>query len=69
MTILFCVLFFIFFGNLLNVAIRTAWGTMKVMFYVLFLPLMIVGLMLKGIFILAIPLFVFLGLMSMLKTV
>jgi hypothetical protein len=69
MTILFCVLFFLFFGKLLNVAIRAAWGTMKVMFYVLFLPLMIVGLMFKGIFILAIPLFVFLGLMSMLKTV
>ena len=68
MTILFFVLFFIIFGKLLNVAIRAAWGTMKVMFYVLFLPLMLLGLMFKGFFVLAFPLLFVLGLISLLKT-
>ena len=68
MTILFFILFFIIFGKLINIAIRATWGTMKVMFYILFLPLILVALMLKGLVFIAFPLLFVLGLISLLKT-
>ena len=48
MTIFFFILFFMIFGKLVGFAFRATWGVMKVMLYIVFLPLILVGMVFKG---------------------
>ena len=66
MTIIFFVLFFMIFGKLIKIAFKLTWGIMKVALYFVFHPLIIVGLVFKGLLIIALPVLLVVGLFGFL---
>lgn len=67
LTILFFVLMAVIFGRLAYFAIRLAWGFTRVLFTLIFLPLMFVGAILGGLIRLAFPLLIIVGIISLIK--
>ena len=65
MTLLFFVLFFIVFGNMIGFAFRATWGIFKLMTYIVFLPFLLVMLVFGGLLYIAFPLLVVVGLFSL----
>lgn len=68
MEMLFFILFFIIFGKLLKFAFRATWSLTKAMFFIVFLPLILVGMVLGGLVYIALPILLIVGLASLLKT-
>lgn len=66
MTILFFILFFMIFGKLIKFAFKMTWGIMKVALFFVFLPLILVGLVFKGLLFIALPLLLLVGLFGLL---
>ena len=65
-TIMFSILMIMVFGRLLFFGIRLAWGIGKVFFSLLFLPLTLIGLVLKGLLAIALPVLIIIGIVSLL---
>ena len=56
------------FGKLIGVAIDMAWGITKVLFTLVFLPLIIIGFVIGGLMKLAIPILVIVGLYTLITS-
>lgn len=69
LTILFGILLFVIFGKLALFGIKMAWGLIKLGFYILFLPLILIGLVIKGLLIIAFPILIVIGIIVLVKTV
>jgi len=65
MTVLFFILFIMFFGKTLGLAFRLSWGLLKIALYVVFFPLILVGLVFSGLLYLAFPLLIVAGIVSL----
>ena len=68
LTILFFFLFLMIFGKLAGFAFRATWGIMKVMLFIVFLPVILVGMVLGGLIYIALPILLIVGLVSLVKT-
>ncbi len=68
MTVLFFILFFMIFGKLIGFAFKATWSIMKVMLYIVFLPLILVGMVFKGLVFVALPILLVVGLISLFET-
>ena len=66
LTLIFLICMFAVFGKVALLALRGAWGLTKVLFTLLFLPLILIGLVLKGLFIIALPALIIFGLVALL---
>lgn len=64
-TILFYVLFFMIFGKMIGFAFRATWGLMKILLYIVFLPLILIGLVFGGLLYIAFPVLIVVGLISL----
>lgn len=64
-TYLFYVLFALIFGRLIYFAIRLAWGFMRVLLTLVFLPAIIIAILLAGLTWLALPILVIVGIISL----
>lgn len=62
---LFTVLLFMVFGKILVFAIKATWGISKIVLSVVLLPLFLVGLVLKGLIAIALPVLLVIGLISL----
>ncbi|MCQ2081742.1 MAG: hypothetical protein MJZ11_08780 [Lachnospiraceae bacterium] len=69
MTLIFLILFFGIFGKIAVFAIKAAWGLTKVVFTLLFLPLIIIGFALSGLIYLAFIGLIIAGVVMLVKTV
>ncbi len=67
MTVIFFVLFFMIFGKLVGFAFRATWSIVKVMLYIVFLPLILVGMVMGGLIYIAFPILLVVGLLSLFK--
>lgn len=65
LNLIFIVLMFIVFGKILIFAIKATWGIAKVLFTIVFLPLILVGLVLKGLVAIALPVLLVIGVISL----
>jgi hypothetical protein len=65
MTVLFFILFLIVFGKMIGFAIRATWSIFKVMLYIVFLPLILVGMVFGGLLYLAFPILIIVGIVSL----
>ena len=65
MTILFFILFFAVFGKILGLAFRATWGFMKILLFVVFLPLILVGMVVGGLVYIALPILLIVGLVGL----
>lgn len=66
MTFLFFLLFLIVFGKMIGFAFRATWGLFKVLMYIVFLPLILVGMVFGGLLYLAFPILLIVGIVSLL---
>ncbi len=66
MSLLFIIFFFCIFGKMIGFAFRASWGIIKVVFTLVFLPLILVGLVFKGLVTIALPVLLVVGLFSLL---
>lgn len=66
MSLLFIILFVYIFGKLAGFALRATWSIMKVVFFFIFLPFALVSLVLGGLLYVALPILVFIGIISLL---
>ncbi|MCR4999905.1 MAG: hypothetical protein K6A05_08720 [Lachnospiraceae bacterium] len=67
-TFIFLICMFGIFGKLIGVAFEMAWGITKVVFTLVFLPIIILGCLLKGLLVLAVPLLAIVGLVTIIKS-
>lgn len=66
LTILFLLLMIVVFGKLIWLAIRAAWGITKVLFSIVFLPIVLIALALSGLMVVALPILIIVGLAALL---
>lgn len=65
LTLLFIILFFGIFGRMIGFAFKATWGIFKVMTFLVFLPLILVGLVFGGLISIAFPMLVVVGLANL----
>lgn len=68
MKIIFLVLFFMIFGGMLKFAFKATWGIMKFLFYIVFLPFILVGMVAYGFAFIAMPILLIIGIVGLLET-
>lgn len=66
LSFLFFILMIVVFGKILGFAIKAAWGVSKIVCSVILLPLFLVGLVIKGLFAIAFPILIVVGVLSLL---
>lgn len=66
LTIIFLLLMIVVFGKLIWLAIRAAWGITKVLFSIVFLPIVLIVLALSGLMVAALPILIIVGLAALL---
>lgn len=64
---LFTILLFVIFGKILLFAIKATWSIAKIIFFVVLLPLILVGLVLKGLITIALPVLLIIGVISLFR--
>ena len=64
LTWIFCILMLIVFGRILLFALRATWSITKVIFSLIFLPLALVALVFNGLILIAFPVLIIIGLLT-----
>lgn len=67
LTFLFFVLLFGIFGKLIWLAVKAAWGISKIVFSIVFLPVVVLVLFFSGMIYVALGLLVVIGIVSLIK--
>ena len=67
LTFLFIILMLIVFGKILTFAIKATWSVARIFFTVVFLPLILIGLVIKGLIGIAFPILIVVGIISLFK--
>lgn len=67
LTFLFFVLLFGIFGKLIWLAVKAAWGISKIVFSIVFLPVVVLVLFFSGLVYAALVLLVVIGIVSLIK--
>ena len=67
-TLIFIILMIMVFGKLLIWSIKAAWGITKILFTVVFLPIILIALALSGAIYIAIVLLIIGGLVTLVKS-
>ncbi len=65
LTFIFSILMIVVFGNIVAFAVKMAWGVSKIAINIVLLPVILIGMVLAGLFWLAIPLLVVIGVISL----
>lgn len=64
--ILFVILMIGVFGKLLALSFKAAWGLTKILFHLVFLPVVLIGMVIAGLISLAVPILAIIGLLALL---
>ena len=65
LTLLFVICMFGILGKLIGLAFKMTWGIAKVLFTLVFLPVILVGLAMGGLLVVAFPLLIVVGIVSL----
>lgn len=68
LTFIFAILLIAVFGKLIVFAIKAAWGITKVLFTIVFLPMILIGMVLGGLISIALPMLVIVGIIILIGT-
>lgn len=66
MFLLFMILMFVVFGKMFRLAIRATWGITKILFTIVFLPLILIGMVFSGLLSVAFIVLIVIGIGSLL---
>ena len=61
---LFIILMFLVFGKILLFAIKATWHIAKIFCFVILLPMVLIGLVLKGLMIISLPTLIVIGIIA-----
>ena len=62
--ILFAICMLWVFGKLFIFGIKVAWGLTKILFFIIFLPVILIGMVIGGLIYIAFPILVLIGIIS-----
>ena len=65
LSLLFVILFFMIFGRMIGFAFKATWGIFKVVTFLVFLPLILVGLVVGGLLSIAFPILLVVGVVNL----
>lgn len=65
---IFSILMLVVFGKLLGLAIRTSWTILKIVFTLVFLPVILIGMCIAGMLYIAIPVLIVIGIIALLDS-
>ena len=65
LTLLMMIMFFAVFGNLIGFAFKVGWGMLKIAAYLIFLPAIVLMMIFGGLFYVALPILVIVGIVGM----
>lgn len=65
LSLIFAIVMILVFGRLLLFGVRAAWGLLKFLVFVVFLPLILIGLLIGGLIYIAFPLLIVVGIISL----
>ena len=65
LSLLFIILFFAVFGKMVSFAFKATWSIFKVVMYLVFLPMIIIGFVIGGFIYIAIPVLIIIGIASL----
>lgn len=68
LTALFVILMLVVFGKLFVFAIKASWGVIKILFTIIFLPLILIGLVIAGLTSVALPILLVIGVISLIAS-
>ena len=68
-TIVFFILMLMIFGKLLIFGIKAAWGISKFLLTVVLLPVILIGLVIGGLFSIALPILLVIGVVSLFTSI
>ena len=68
MGFLFFILFFMIFGLMIGFAFRATWGILKIGLFIVFLPLILVGMVFAGFLYIAFPILIIVGIVSLIAS-
>lgn len=66
LTLIFAILMFVVFGKFVLLAIKATWGITKVLFSLVFLPIILVLLVVGGLIYIALPVLAIVGIVALL---
>lgn len=69
LTLLFFILMFVIFGNLVRIAFRLAWGIMKVVAVLIIVPVVLIVLTVVGMVYIALPVLAVIGVCELIESV
>ena len=65
--LLFTILMLVVFGKMIGLAFRAAWGVTKIVFGLIFLPVILIGLVIAGFMYLALPILAVAGIVMLIR--
>ena len=65
LTFIFICLMFVIFGKLIGLAFKMTWGITKVLFTLVFLPVILIALAIGGLVTIALPILIVVGIISL----
>ncbi|WP_026489626.1 hypothetical protein [Butyrivibrio sp. XBB1001] len=65
LSLLFIILFFAVFGKMVSFAFKATWSIFKIVMYLVFLPMIIIGFVIGGFIYIAIPVLIIIGIASL----
>ena len=68
LTMLFILLVLSFTGHMIGLAFRMTWGLIKIIFAIIFLPVLLIGLLIAGLVHFVIPILLVAGIISLIKS-
>lgn len=69
LNLIFLIIMFLVFGKIFTLALKGAWGLTKILFTLIFFPIIIIGLGLSGLIVVALPLLLIGGVVAMISEV
>ena len=66
LTLIFIICMFVVFGKIAMLALKGAWGMTKVLVTLIFLPIILIGMVFKGLIVIAIPALIIFGAVALL---
>jgi hypothetical protein len=67
LTLLFAILMIVIFGKMIRLALRAAWGLLKIFVNLICLPIILIVLVLAGLTYIALPILIIAGIIMMIK--
>lgn len=67
LTIIFLIMFFAIFGGIIKFAFKAAWGILKILVFLVLLPIILIGLLIGGLVTFALPILVIVGIVFLIK--